>query len=196
MTENSVIMETIRAFIAVALPEEVRQTLAGIAQELDALLPARAVRWVKPEALHLTLRFLGDTAVDQLPAISQAMDEATAGRAPFGLALDRLGCFPNRRRPRVIWVGLSGDAAALRQLKESLDRGLAPLGWPAEEKAFKPHLTLGRVKSSPQAVAELPWGSPAVPLPLPVAALHLIQSELRPAGPVYTIRHTSHLEQL
>lgn len=186
-------MKTIRAFIAIALPAGVKALLWESGQQLAPASSASAVRWVKPEAMHLTLRFLGDIAIDQLPQIGAAMDEMAAGRKPFTLRVGELGCFPNPRRPRVIWAGVSGADADIQALKAALDRLLEPLGWPAESQGYQPHLTLGRVKDR-QARVSLPWGEPLQPLPLPVTAVHLIESQLRPAGPLYSVRYSSVLE--
>ena len=183
-------MTTIRAFIAIHLPSEVQAALGRVAATLSEGLPRGAVRWVRPELMHLTLHFLGDTDVGRLPAIGRAMDDAVAGRAPFTLTLDGLGCFPNPRRPRVVWAGLAGDMAQLLALKAALDEQLAALGWPPEDKPFRAHLTLGRVKDERAAQAlslTTPLPQPAVP----VAAIHLMESQLRPEGPVYTVRHGS-----
>jgi RNA 2',3'-cyclic 3'-phosphodiesterase len=186
-------MKTIRAFIAIALPGEVKALLSDTGRRLAAEVAAGAVRWVRPEAMHLTLRFLGDLVVDRLPQIGVALDQTVMGRKSFSLKLGQLGCFPNPKRPRVIWAGIAGDEAELQALKGALDGLLEPLGWPAETKAFQPHLTLGRIKDE-RAGIDLPWGEGLEPLPLRVTAVHLIESQLRPAGPIYTIRHSSVLD--
>ncbi len=186
-------MPTIRAFIAIHLPPEVQAALGQVAAALGEGLPRGAVRWVQPELMHLTLHFLGDTDVAKLPAISRAMDEAVAGRAPFTLTLDGIGCFPNPRRPRVVWAGLAGDSAQLLALKAALDEQLAALGWPPEDKPFRAHLTLGRVKDE-RAAQGLDLSAPLPPLAVPVTAIYLMESQLRPNGPIYTVRHESSIQ--
>lgn len=185
-------MKTVRAFVAITLPEDVRQHLAEVSQTLAAQLPPQVVRWVQPRLIHLTLRFLGDVQVEKMPALTHILDTLTTMATPFTMTLGKLGCFPNPQRPRVIWVGLQdkGQAAALQQ---SLDHALIPLGWMPESKPFQAHLTLGRVKGEATPVRQLPWDRSFQSLPVPVTALHLIESQLRPGGPVYTIRHTSPL---
>lgn len=185
-------METIRAFVALTLPPPVAEALAAVIQELVPRVSDRAVKWVEPERIHLTLRFLGNTPVDQVEPIGTVLDTVAAANAPFSLSLDRLGCFPNERRPRVIWVGLKGDVHALQTLKAALDKALAPLGWEPEERRFHAHLTLGRVKRQEGEIA-LPWGTAVVPASWHVKALHLIESQLRSTGPIYTIRHSGWL---
>lgn len=184
--------DVIRAFIALELPGQIRQELARISQALADKAPPRAVRWVKPDKMHLTLRFLGDTAVAQIPAINQALDEWTREQAPFSLHLDRLGCFPNRKRPRVIWVGLQGNEAELFAFKRGIDALLLPFGWEVENKKFQAHLTLGRVKDGRQ-LANLPWDMQVEPLTFLVTAVALIESRLTSQGPIYTIRHQAAL---
>ena len=186
------VMAQIRIFIAVGLPEDVKTHLAAVTQVLAGQMPPRAVRWVTPERMHLTLRFLGDTAVDQLPALTSALAAAVSPQPPFTLYLDHVGCFPNRKRPRVIWAGLSDTEKALPGFKQAVDACLAPLDWEPDERPFQPHLTLGRVKEG-RWLADINWGAPLERLAVPVAAVHLIESRLTPDGPIYTVRHTSPL---
>jgi RNA 2',3'-cyclic 3'-phosphodiesterase len=181
---------TVRAFIALTLPPPVKEMLANLATELAVQTPPGAVRWVKPEALHVTLRFLGETAVTLLPTLGEQLDQLADRHRQFALTTVSLGCFPNPRRPRVIWVGLETDSAALSELKQALDELLAPLGWPPETKPFHPHLTLGRLKDD-RARLVLPWGELAEQERWPVTAVHLIQSDLLPAGPKYRVLRTA-----
>jgi 2'-5' RNA ligase len=188
-------MDAIRAFIAIDLPPAVKDALGGVTHALGERVARGAVRWVRPEQMHLTLNFLGDTPLDRLPAVRQAMD--AAGRSkPFALQLDGVGCFPNRSRPRVVWVGLAaaggGASAPLLALKMALDETLAPLGWPPEARPFTAHLTLGRVKDE-RGARGVDWTADVPGLEIPVTAIHLIESQLRPDGPIYTVRHTSNL---
>ena len=184
-------MEKIRAFIAIELPEDVKRHLAAVIQVLAEQIPP-AVRWVTPERMHLTVRFLGDTAVNRLPALVKALDTAVSRQTPFTLYLDQLGCFPNKKRPRVIWAGLSDSEKALPGFKQAVDACLSPLGWEPEGRPFQPHLTLGRVKDG-RKVASVSWGTPLERLAAPVAAVHLIESQLTSGGPIYTVRHMSRL---
>jgi 2'-5' RNA ligase len=228
-------MKMIRAFIAIPLPPAVTTLLEKTGQSLAGQLPANRVRWVKPEAMHLTLRFLGDTAENQLPALKRGLDGVCGRYGPFELQLGELGCFPNGRRPRVIWAGIrdltaegaedaekrtrrQGDKERGTQEEEagSRTRGLGDgrrgthelnvvqrlageieemvvgLGWQKEERGFRPHLTIGRVREG-QRLPEMVWGQQLEPLVIPVTAVHLIESELRPMGPVYTTLHSSRL---
>ena len=180
----------IRIFIAIHLPNKIKNALGEVAMSLNDRVSRGAIRWVRPEQMHLTLRFLGDTDTGSLPAIQTAMDAVAAGNTPFEMRLGRVGCFPNTQRPRIIWVGLVGEEARLSALKKALDEALTPLGRPPENKPFRAHLTLGRVKDE-RSVAGIDWTADVPPLALTVSTLHLIESELRPNGPVYTERHVS-----
>jgi RNA 2',3'-cyclic 3'-phosphodiesterase len=186
------IEKQIRLFIAISLPDTVRAVLGQANTALAAQVPPRAVRWVKPELMHVTLRFLGDTAVSHLPTLIAELDRVSAPQKPFSLVVSGLGCFPNRKRPRVIWAGLQGDLAQARALAASINAFLSSLGWEVETRPFRPHLTLGRVKNS-RKLQGLDWGIEIEKMVVGVTAVHLIESQLKPSGPVYTVRHTSYL---
>lgn len=188
------IMKQIRAFIAIELPENVRRALGEVNRQLAAQLPDRSVRWVKPDRMHLTIRFLGETAVSKLPQISDALNSVAQKHDAFSLRLAHLGCFPNERRPRVIWVGLRGDTDALAQLKKEVDVALLPLGWEVEKRPFRAHFTLGRVKDA-RKLAGMKWGVNVENLVVQVTAVKLIESQLRPSGPIYTVRHEAALKK-
>lgn len=189
-------MKTIRTFIAVELPEAVRQFLETLGQELGRDIPRGVVRWVPPGNVHLTLRFLGDTPVERMTEVSSALDDVAAKHTAFRLHLDKLGCFPNPRQPRVIWVGVADNEDRLRTLQKDVEAAMGPLGWKPESRRFHPHLTLGRVKDSRSLVeARLPWGQLLEPREIPVETIHLIESCLEPSGAVYSLRHNSHLQQ-
>ena len=185
-------MSIIRAFVAIQLPPNVLNSLAQINKELAVQIPQNSVRWVKPHLIHLTLRFLGDTAESTLPSLFNALDETVAQHNAFSLNLDQLGCFPNCKRPRVIWVGLQGQLDALNTLKREIDEALQRLGWDQEDKAFRPHLTLGRVKDSGN-LQDSNWEAQIDQQQMLVSAVYLIESKLTSNGPIYTTRHTTHL---
>lgn len=186
-------MAKIRAFIAIQLPQDVKSYLAALTRALAEQIPPPAVRWVTPERMHLTVRFLGDTAVNRLPALAEALDVSMSRQTTFTLYLDHLGCFPNRKRPRVIWAGLKDREKALPGFKQEVDACLWPFGLEPEARPFQPHLTLGRIKDSRQ-IAGINWGMQLERRAVPVAAVHLIESRLTPDGPIYTVRHASQLK--
>jgi len=186
------VQETIRTFIAIQLPQDVQDYLGILTNTLSDQVPQRSVRWVKPDRMHLTLRFIGETEKNMLPAVGKALDEVAAQYQMFSLHLQGFGCFPTCKRPRVLWAGVDGDLESAGRLKEDIDAALTPLGWEAENRPFQPHLTIGRVKDS-QAVAGQSWPAELSALPIPANSIHLIESELTPGGPIYTIRHSSRL---
>ena len=180
----------LRLFIAIELPATVRQRLADVSNELRAMGLER-LRWVKPENIHITLKFLGETPAESQPQIEDALRAAAEGVAPHELTLGALGKFGGRQTPRVLWVDVRGDVDALKALQKRVDARIAPLGFPADERPFAAHLTLARV---PQDLAKkvarpLSDAIDAVKVPdppIPVREVVLMRSELRPDGPVYT----------
>ena len=188
-------MSKIRAFIAIELPENVRLALFQGGQALsERLNSSRIVRWVPSDNLHLTLRFLGDSDSEQLEDIEKGISEIAQRSAGFELHLGKLECFPNRGKPRVIWVDLGGDLASLLLLQQETEKMLSNLSWPPETRRFHAHITLGRVKNSKQVVsANFPWELALDPLQIRVNHISLISSDLRPSGAVYTVLHRSQL---
>jgi RNA 2',3'-cyclic 3'-phosphodiesterase len=187
------VQDTIRAFIAIHLPQDVKAYLGHLAEDLGGQVPNRSVRWVKPNRMHLTLRFIGETEKNLLAQLGHALDNIANQHQPFSLQLAGFGCFPNCKRPRVLWAGVGGELEAASRLKADIDAALEPLGWKAENRPFQPHLTIGRVKES-RAVSGQRWPNELTPLLIPADSIHLIESELTPNGPIYTVRHSSSLQ--
>jgi 2'-5' RNA ligase len=185
-------METIRAFIAIPLPHPLLDRLSVLQRRLESQIPSRSVRWVRAESIHLTLKFLGDTPTEKLPDIKRALT-AVAQHAPAcTFTVGELGCFPNPRRPRVVWVGVQEPAGRLAALQDAIEEVMAPLGYPPEGRGFTPHLTLGRVRPGARRdevsrVGEVVTGKTGEPL-AEVSADHfaLIRSVLKPTGAEYT----------
>lgn len=138
-------MESIRAFIAVELPGEVASFLARLQDDLRKREQA-PVKWVHPESIHLTLKFLGNIDAHKVDAVAAAISGAAKGIGPLRLRLGAPGAFPNLRAPRVICIGLEGQTEELSNLHRNIDRALVPLGFSPEKRRFSPHLTLGRVR--------------------------------------------------
>jgi 2'-5' RNA ligase len=183
-------MEEIRSFIAVELPREIKLMLARIQDELKS--GGRApVKWVDPDIIHLTLKFLGNIPVDTIDNLTAAIREACRGVPPFRVEVGGLGVFPNPRRVQVVWVGLAGDIENLAQLQKCIDSALVPLGFTPESRPFTPHLTLARVRdrAAPAQKQELGRIVAAARFEdvesLRVDAVHLMKSQLTPEGPVY-----------
>lgn len=138
-------MEIVRAFVAIELPEQIKAILSQLQSDLKKSKSA-SVKWVTPEGIHLTLKFLGNVDASEIPKLNEALSEAVRGVVSFNLELGNPGAFPNILSPRVVWVGLAGELEWLRTLHNNVERVLIPLGFSAEERSFSPHLTLGRVR--------------------------------------------------
>lgn len=185
-------MAILRAFIAIELDQSVRAGLDQLQRRLRAEPISGFVRWVAPSSMHLTLKFLGDVDSARVPGVLAALQTACAGVAPFDLAVRGAGCFPNFQHPNVVWAGLTGQVQAATLLAQRIESECAQLGFEPEERPFSPHLTLGRVKreagsSERQQLGDLVRRLNINQLGQVHADLvHLMRSELRPSGAVYS----------
>lgn len=183
----------IRAFVAIELGGGAQRALADAIAALRAERIA-ALRPVRPEGVHLTLKFLGNIAPDTAPRIGQALADVAARHAPISLTLGNAGFFPagNASRARVLWVGIDGDTAALRELQRDMDAALATLDFPPDRQPFRPHLTLARLRHSASPPDRRCAASALANHPLPpdvrirAHAVSLMQSDLQPCGAIYT----------
>lgn len=190
-----------RAFVAIALPENVQRALATLQQRLARQLRERkldeALRWTPVANLHLTLRFLGEIDEAQKEQLAAHLAAVAARHHVFDVSVGELGCFPNCHRPSVVWCGLQGSEGALGALQGEVEAAAQAAGLPAEEKRFTPHLTIARAqrqRSSELAAAgqviqhaaatATPAGQDATGFT--VGAILLMQSELTRAGSLYT----------
>ncbi|UCD34456.1 MAG: RNA 2',3'-cyclic phosphodiesterase [Nitrospiraceae bacterium] len=175
-----------RSFIAIELPESAKSALAGLQQELKE--SGADVRWVKPEHIHLTLKFLGDVGSEVIDSLIQVLKGTCREGNPFSIEIRGTGVFPHARSPRVIWAGVSGGAA-LAALQRDIERGLSALGFDSEERPFVPHLTVGRVRSSlgkRQLIEKVDGFRDALFAEVDVRSVALMKSDLSPAGAHYT----------
>ncbi len=139
-------MEQIRSFIAVELPDELKLELVKLQAQLKSGTQS-PVKWVDPDSIHLTLKFLGNIATDRIGEITKAMDEAARTIPPFHLEVKDLGVFPNLKRVQIAWVGISGEVDKLGQLQQRIESNLAHLGFAPESRPFTAHLTLARLRN-------------------------------------------------
>ncbi|HLE19186.1 MAG TPA: RNA 2',3'-cyclic phosphodiesterase, partial [Syntrophales bacterium] len=137
--------KSVRAFLAIEPPAEILKEIGKIQSRLKEACPFD-IRWVKPEAMHLTLKFFGNVSEEEIIAISRVVEKHTAAFAPLQLEVKKLGLFPSLRRPKVLWIGLEGDITSLLVLHNKLEQGFEECGFAKEERSFRPHLTLGRIK--------------------------------------------------
>ncbi|MCU0561620.1 MAG: RNA 2',3'-cyclic phosphodiesterase [Desulfobacterales bacterium] len=177
----------LRAFVAVELPGPVRAALQAIQAELERI--GIRARWVQPERIHLTLKFLGSVPAGHVESIGRALAAAARAHAPMSLTAVGLGVFPGVRRPRVIWAGIAERGDALGGLQREIDARLSGLGFPAEAGRFRGHLTIGRfvAERSPGPVAEaLKQFAGQAAGSFAVREVVLFRSDLLPEGPRYT----------
>jgi RNA 2',3'-cyclic 3'-phosphodiesterase len=182
--------EQIRSFIAIELPEEVKTGLRRIQTELK--LPEHTfVKWVAPDGIHLTLKFLGNISPQKVAEITRVMEQASQGLGTFHLEITEVGAFPNMRQPRVLWVGIRGEVDKLVAWQQRIDNGLIPLGFVKETRAFTPHLTLARLREGCSPGDRRDFGEMVAKTPVEVnykfnvTSLNLMKSQLLPGGAVY-----------
>lgn len=184
-------VEAVRSFIAVNLSPEVHKKLDEISGQLRQRLPGPVVRWVAVQNIHLTLKFLGDVSLSNLEVLKNLIRSQANTCPAHTIQVGGLGAFPTPQRARVIWVGVQ-IPQELKDVQRRLDEETARLGYPAEERGFSPHLTLGRVgrNCTPQElrkVADVLGSLQVGPLgETLVDCIHLYRSDLRPGGSVYT----------
>jgi RNA 2',3'-cyclic 3'-phosphodiesterase len=176
----------IRTFIALPLPDTIKQALQEAALTLKRSIDAR---WVRPEAMHFTLKFLGNIEEGLIEPISQGLDALCADYPVLDFCLDALGAFPNHKKARVIWVSLAGAAREVVSLAEQVDRLCARFGIAPESRSFRPHITLGRLKTP--TMVELESKIPGLAFRVEEAVF--FRSELMREGPRYTALHRSRL---
>ena len=179
-------MATLRLFIAIEIPFDIKSQIASAIHKLKAT--NADVRWEQTDKLHITLKFPGDTTEELLPQIVLLLEEVATRTIPFSLKYSEVGCFPNKREPRIIWVGANDSDNALLPLVDLIETGMASIGFEKEKRGFHPHATIGRVKSQ-RNIRDLLRTMESTTLesrPTEVAHIVLIKSELKQSGSVYT----------
>jgi len=183
--------EQMRSFIAIELPEEAKKGLARLRRELERD-EHKFVKWMNPNGVHLTLKFLGNIPSKRVTEITEAIKEAAQGISPFHLEISGLGAFPSLREARVFWVGIGGQVDKLLKLQQNIDSALAVLGFAREERSFVPHLTLARLRPGASPLERRNFGELVGSAAfedkyhIEVEAVSLMRSQLTPAGAIYT----------
>lgn len=191
-------MNTLRCFIAVELPIPLQDAVEKATKDLRQRLGADLVRWVPTRNIHLTLKFLGNTAAPGLGLVQASLESCARRFDPFEVLVRGFGAFPNRREPRVLWVGLVAPHM-LGSLHREIDQATARLGYPSDGRAFSPHLTVGRTRQrlpkdgAVRIRGELEHVELGDIGQWKVEALHLFQSQLLASGSVYTRLFTAAL---
>lgn len=180
---------TKRIFIGIDISDEARNLAAAYIRTLRGSFRDVHVGWERPEKLHLTLNFLGETAPNAIESVREIVARAAAANARFKLQIRETGVFPNAKRPRVLWLGVGGDLDEIRRIKSGLDSGLVEIGFESERRRFSPHLTIARLReperSGSLAAQHLAndFGSPE----FSVASLIVYESRLDQHGSEYSV---------
>lgn len=183
--------DTVRVFVSVGLSGEAREALVDAVERMRREVP-EGIQWARPDGLHLTLKFLGNIPSGDVKPLLECVRETARANPAFGLQLRGLGTFPDRRKPRVLWAGVSGDLDALSSLQQTVEEGINALGHSPERRPFRPHITLGRPRRRvadgelARIGAVVSGLAPPVSVSWQVESLDLMRSELRPSGAVYT----------
>jgi RNA 2',3'-cyclic 3'-phosphodiesterase len=175
----------LRTFVAVFPPPEVSEALYRAARTLPA---SKVFRLVTPEKIHLTLKFLGDVAEDDLDGVTQALEPVRERHEPFEVSTSGLGAFPSERRARILWAGVSEGSELLRELARDVEDLLEPAGFEHEGRPYVPHLTLGRARGRPAKLDDT--GVPPSAHRFTVSAVDLVESVPGEAGVTYSVLAT------
>ncbi len=177
-----------RSFFAIELNKEIAEGIRKVQERLRGQVTG--VRWVRPEGIHLTLKFLGEVDPDRIEEIVRTVEEGVEGLSPFTVRIRGGGGFPNVKNPRVIWIGVDDQGDSLRELQARVERGVEGLGFKREERVYTPHLTVGRLRSGKgtgagtlealKDIGESDLGT------MEVGAIVLFRSHLKPTGAEYT----------
>ncbi len=176
-----------RLFIAIELSDLVKSMLKSAQTGLRPL--GDGVRWVPPELLHLTLKFLGDVRDHDVPSVCDAVSCIASGTAPFSMTVESCGCFPERGPVRIVWAGIREEDGELARCAAAIDGELEALGFPREARAFSPHVTIGRVRED-RTAGRLRAAVASARLSATkqvVGSMAVMSSELSPKGPTYAV---------
>jgi len=180
-----------RVFIAIELPQQTLDAIEKQTTRLRQTIGSDIIRWVPPQNMHLTLKFIGDIAASHVDFLKQMIMQEAATHSQFEMQVGGLGSFPNSRMPRILWVGLHAPAE-LASLHKGIEAGSSRLGYEKEERPFSPHLTLGRARQNtePAELTKVRAALDTIQLGnianTRVDSVHLFKSDLQPGGSVYT----------
>jgi len=181
--------ESWRLFIAIELPSNVRRTLADHIRNVREAVPDASASWAREENLHLTLKFLGDTEPNRVEALSQAIQRAANAVASFQINIESCGAFPPNGAPRVLWIGVEDPRSQLASLHRTLEDECAVVGFAREQRSFRPHLTIARIRN-PRGARRLTQVHKETGFDretIMVSHVALIRSELRSEGSRHTV---------
>jgi RNA 2',3'-cyclic 3'-phosphodiesterase len=179
--------DSIRAFVALKLPENIISSIKRVQEEVKRY--RFPVRWVRPENIHLTIKFFGDIAESDIGKIGAVLNDFAGSYAPLSLSAKGAGVFPGIARPRIIWTGISGDTSLLLDLRNCLEKRFYETGFKKEERPFKGHLTIGRFRDKTDSGKLLEALKKVYDFESEIfvaGKLYLYKSDLKPEGPAYT----------
>lgn len=180
--------EEIRTFVAVLISEGLRQKIASVQDELIKAAPA--VKWVARDNFHITVKFLGGVKSGRIDAVTEAVAEAVEEIEPFEIEIGGVGAFPSADRPKTVWIGVARGSEMLAEVAKRVEDALEKLGFERENRPFRSHITVGRVKDSRDArkLGTAIKNAEAVQFgPLRVSSVAVMKSDLRREGPVYSV---------
>jgi 2'-5' RNA ligase len=184
-------LQVIRTFIAIELPEPVKLGLRKLQNSLKSSESGFA-KWVNPDGIHITLKFMGNMDIKNINTITSAIREACKEITPFQIQLQELGAFPSLKRVQIVWVGLTGDLPLLLKLQKNIDNKLSGIGYPKEEREFVPHITLARMRDNVTITERQNLGDVIsrttieAGMNIDVMSISLMRSELTRSGAIYT----------
>lgn len=178
--------DKIRTFLAIPFGETYQKEFERLLKAFESY--SKEIKWVDPKHVHLTLHFFGSVESDRIESLKVLFRNLTSRFRAFEVHLKNIGAFPNFNRPRVVWVGLAGDIQELNDLKEACDLELVKMGYSMEDREFKPHLTLGRVREGARLQFRVPdyLENYVEEKKHNVQEIVLYRSDLTPQGPIYT----------
>lgn len=178
-----------RIFVALDISEEAREKIAGFINGFKAEFRHLRVGWEKPEKMHLTLKFLGDISEKQLADLTEAVKNSAAVSGPFSVNVEKTGCFPSPKKARILWLGLTDASENLQKLQEKLEEEAGALGFVRENRSFKPHLTIARLREPEKSreLADKFLRTQFEPVGFEVSEILIYESKLQPTGSVYSV---------
>jgi RNA 2',3'-cyclic 3'-phosphodiesterase len=191
----------VRTFIAVDFPPNMLKKIAEIISFFKTLTPEKDLKWVETDNLHLTIKFLGEIEENKTAQVKHTLSQALKDQNCFDIEINGLGMYPNKNKPRVIWLGITG-ANPLSEIYNVLNQELTSLGFTPERRAFSPHLTIARIRRNTdhkqaQGIGEILSKYKVETLgATTIEQVHLYQSVLTPSGPIYTLMHSVDLNQV
>lgn len=189
-----------RTFIAIELPKEIKDALAKLQEQLKS--SGADVKWVQPQNIHLTLKFLGERDDKKVAAIGEIVEKVVKNKPVFKASIASIGAFPNINSPRVIWIGLDQGDKETKEIALELEEKIAKIGIPKEDRAFSSHITIGRTRSTLnrdkliQEINKAAAGLSQQDLAFCVQKITLFESTLSPKGPIYEVLKKASLETI